>query len=98
MNNIVQIVVVFLAGIAIGIFFFGGLWFTIKKAMPSKIPALWFSGSFILRISVTLLGFYFVAAGNVQSLLSCTFGFIISRFIVSYLTKQKNLNLLHKES
>jgi F1F0 ATPase subunit 2 len=87
MNDILQIIGVFIAGFAIGTFFFGGLWFTIKKAVSSKIPALWFFGSFIVRVSITLLGFYYVAAGNLQSLLICTLGFVIARIVVSQVTK-----------
>ena len=89
MNNILQIIGVLMAGISLGLFFFGGLWYTIKKAVTSKIPALWFLGSLIIRVSVTLLGFYMVASINLQSLLICTAGFVIARFIISQVTKQK---------
>jgi len=87
MNDIVHSFGVFIGGIVIGILFFGGLWFTVKKAVPSKIPALWFFGSFILRVTITLLGFYFIAANNLQHLLICTFGFVVARVVVSQITK-----------
>ena len=48
------------AGVLLGAIFFGGLWWTIRKGMASQIPALWFSGSLLLRTGIALAGFYFV--------------------------------------
>ncbi len=45
------------AGVALGTFFFGGLWWTIRKAIASEQPAIWFFGSLLLRMSVALAGF-----------------------------------------
>ncbi len=87
MNETVSITLAFIAGIALGILFFGGLWFTVKKAVNAKIPALWIFCSFFLRISVILVGFYFIGSGNWVRLLTCLFGFIIARFIVIHFTK-----------
>src|SRR5579862_8970108 len=87
MNEILSIILAFVAGIVLGIIFFGVLWFTVKKSMTSKIPALWVLGSFFFRISITLLGFYFVADGNWQRLLICLCGFIIARFLVIHFTR-----------
>ncbi len=87
MTETMTMILAFVAGIALGIIFFGGLWFTVKKSMTSKTPALWVLGSFLFRISITLLGFYFVGGENWQRLLICLGGFVIARFIVIYYTK-----------
>lgn len=87
MNETVLITLAFIAGIALGILFFGGLWFTVKKAVNAKIPALWILSSFFLRISITLVGFYFISSGNWQRLVTCLAGFIIARIIVIHFTK-----------
>ena len=50
-----------LAGLLLGIFFFGGLWWTIQKGLSSNHPGLWFFGSLIVRTGVVLIGFYLVA-------------------------------------
>ena len=50
-----------LAGIVLGGIFFGGLWVTVVKGVSSKRPALCFFTSLMLRMSITLTGFYFVA-------------------------------------
>ena len=87
MNETLLMILAFVAGIALGIIFFGGLWFTVKKIVTAKIPALWVLGSFIVRVGIVLLGFYFIGAGNWQRLLICLLGFIAARFIVIHFTK-----------
>jgi len=80
-------VLAFIAGIFLGIVFFGGLWFTVKKAVLSKYASLWVSGSSLVRTGLVLIGFYYAAQGNWERLLICVFGFIAARFLVIWLTK-----------
>jgi len=87
MNDILIMILVFIAGLLLGTLFFGGLWLTVKKAVTSKKPALIILGSFVFRISITLVGFYFLGAGNLQRLLLALLGFISARFLVIYFTK-----------
>lgn len=87
MNDVLLMILAFVAGIALGVIFFGGLWYTVKKVITAKIPALWVLGSFIVRIGIVLIGFYFISSGSWQRLISCFVGFIAARFIVIYFTK-----------
>ena len=75
------------AGILLGAFFFGGLWWTVRKGMTSEKVALWFFGSMLLRTGVVMLGFYFVMGDSWQRLLACLLGFILARLIVTRLTR-----------
>lgn len=96
MDEMLYMVLAFIGGLVLGTLFFGGLWLTVKKLITSKIPALLFLGSFFLRVSITLIGFYFISLGNWQRLLICVVGFIAARYIVMHLTKlneQKQLQL-----
>ncbi|MEI6520487.1 MAG: ATP synthase subunit I [bacterium] len=86
MNETVMLSLSLIAGFLLGMLFFGGLWWTIQKSISSKIPALWFIGSMLLRTGITLAGFYFVANGHWERLLICAVGFAIARFIVTRLT------------
>ena len=99
MNEIVYKILAFIVGLLLGTIFFGGLWFTVRKLVTSKIPALWFLGSFILRVSITLIGFYYISSGSWQRLLICVAGFIIARYSVIYFTKSNKEKqvLLKKE-
>ncbi len=53
-------------GRSLGAFFFGGLWWTVRKGVASESPALWFLASLVLRTAVTLAGFYSSADGDWQ--------------------------------
>lgn len=75
------------AGGALGAVFFGGLWWTIRKGVASQRPALWFVGSFLVRVSLTLVGFFFVSGGNWKRLAACLAGFLLARLIVTWLTR-----------
>jgi F1F0 ATPase subunit 2 len=86
-SDILYFILAFIAGMALGMFFFGGLWFTIKKAVNTKKPAIWFFISFFLRVSVVLIGFYYISPVGWQALIICLIGFIIARFLVTKLTK-----------
>jgi F1F0 ATPase subunit 2 len=72
-----------LAGAALGVFFFGGLWWSVQRGLRSPRPALWFAASLLLRISVTLAGFYGLAGSHWQRWLLCLFGFVVARLIVT---------------
>lgn len=87
MNETGYMILAFIGGLLLGILFFGGLWLTVKKAVTAKVPALWIFSSFFLRISITLVGFYFIGAGNWQRLIVSVIGFIVARFIVIRFTK-----------
>ncbi|MEN2283099.1 ATP synthase subunit I [Algoriphagus sp. SE2] len=88
MNEVIWIILALLVGVILGIFFFGGLWFTVRKATQIKIPALWFFGSLTLRLMVVLTGFYFVGMGDLIRMLVCLSGFILARFLVIRFTKR----------
>jgi F1F0 ATPase subunit 2 len=97
MNETVFIILALFTGVALGTLFFGGLWFTVRKAMDSKIPALWFFTSFIVRTAIAVYGFYLIMLGaNAVAGITCLVGFIAARFMVSRYTK--NYELKHKKA
>lgn len=95
MNEKLDVLWVFIAGIGLGTFFFGGLWLTVKKAVTSKTPAVLFFGSLFLRLSISLAGFYFVGSGDWQRMLICLTGFVVARFMVTRLTKSYDGKQIH---
>jgi F1F0 ATPase subunit 2 len=86
MNETLTLVLVLVTGVLLGLMFFGGLWWTVRKGVSSKQPALWFFGSLLLRTSIALTGFYFIARGHWERLLVCLLGFVMARLIVMRLT------------
>jgi len=89
MNETLMLVVAGAVGLVLGAVFFGGLWWTVRKGVPSPRPALWFVGSMLLRTGIVLAGFYFVGGGQWQRLLVCLLGFVIARFLVMRLTRTR---------
>ncbi|MDP1863569.1 MAG: ATP synthase subunit I [Thiobacillus sp.] len=87
MNEALSLAAAFIAGIMLGAFFFGGLWWTVQKGMTSERVALWFLGSMLLRTGVVVVGFYFVLGDDWRRLVAGLFGFVAARFIVIRLTR-----------
>ena len=87
MNEALTLVLACVAGGVLGAMFFGGLWWTVRKGVSSKQPALWFFGSLLLRTSIALAGFYFIARSHWERLLVCLLGFVIARLIVTRLIR-----------
>jgi len=98
-----SLLVALMAGLGLGTFFFYGLWRTLEKLITSKSPTLWLFSSTILRISITLIGFYLIASfnsdGYLSRLLICFFGFLVARFTISKVIQvPPKPNLLDKEA
>ena len=45
MSPAAAVAVALVSGLAVGVFFFGGLWWTVRRGTDSSAPALWFSAS-----------------------------------------------------
>lgn len=71
-----------LAGLVLGLFYFGGLWLTVRKISGSGNPGILILGSFVVRLLVTLGGMYLVMAGDWQRLLACLSGFLLLRMLL----------------
>jgi F1F0 ATPase subunit 2 len=82
MSDSLALTLAFLAGALLGVFFFGGLWWTVQKGVTSRTPALWFLGSLLLRTGLILAGFYVAAQGHWSRLVACILGFLFARVIV----------------
>jgi F1F0 ATPase subunit 2 len=90
MIEVIYMALAFMAGLLLGTLFFGGLWFTVKRMVNTRAPALLVLSSFVLRVVITLAGFYYISRGNWQRLFICAAGFLAARFLVVHLTKSKN--------
>ncbi len=72
------------AGVGLGLLYFGGLWLTVRRLAGSRRPALLFGSSFVVRLSLTVIGFYFVMDGSWERALACLGGFLIARQILTF--------------
>ena len=87
MSELLFLALALVAGLMLGAIFFGVLWWTVRKGVSGKSRALWFPVSMLLRMSIVLVGFYFVGREDWERLVSCLLGFIIARIIVMRLTR-----------
>ncbi len=87
MNEPLPLLLASAVGLLLGAIFFGGLWWTVRKGLSSRQPALWFFGSMLLRMGIALAGFYFVGRGDWRRLIGCLLGFVVARFVVTWLTR-----------
>jgi F1F0 ATPase subunit 2 len=76
-----------LAGVLLGTFFFGGLWWTIRSSSPSQWSGLLFVGSLLIRMAVAVSGFYLVSHGDWRKLVACLAGFLLARIAVARLIR-----------
>ena len=98
MNVILNLMLALATGLLLGVFFFGGLWWTVQKWVLAKRSALWFTGSWLLRTGVVVAGFFLVSNGHWERLLVCLLGFILMRIIVTRITRaDENPRFLIKE-
>ena len=90
MNESLSLAAALGAGVLLGAFFFGGLWWTVRQGVSSKRVALWFFGSMLLRMGIVLLGFYVILGSSWQGLLAGLLGFTVARLTVTRLIQVAN--------
>lgn len=78
------IVLALLAGLLLGTFFFGGLWWTVQKITDRGGSAYLFLISFIVRTGIVLGGLYLIMTAGWQFLISAMVGFLVARTILAY--------------
>lgn len=80
-----------LAGIALGILYFGGLWLTITKMRTLKNPGIFLILSFILRTVIVIGGFYLISDGKLERLAVTMLSFFVTRFVfIRYFSPERN--------
>ena len=91
MDKIAMVLLMVLAGILLGVFFFGGLWWTTRRGLLSGSPATWFVGSLLIRMGVTLAVFYFISREHWERAIICLIGFIVTRIIIMRLINEQKV-------
>jgi F1F0 ATPase subunit 2 len=82
---IFTLIAAFVAGLALGAFYFIALWRTVQRLPITKNSARLMLTSFIIRMAVIMAGFYLVMGkGHWENLAAAMLGFIIARKILTY--------------
>lgn len=81
-SNVPLLMVAFLVGMGAGAFYFGGLWWTVRRLPSAGQPALLTFGSFVVRTGVSLTAFYIASGGHWERILISVLGFVVMRGIL----------------
>ncbi len=82
MMNELSVVIALLGGLIIGVFFFSGLWITIRRVEHMQRPGIILFASSMTRLVVALAGFYLLAWGRWERLLIAVIGFMLARMVM----------------
>ena len=75
------------AGMLLGAVFFGGLWWTVSRALTATVPGAWFALSALVRMAVVVCALYCFARLGLPSLIACFCGLLVARGAVKRLTR-----------
>lgn len=75
-----------IAGVALGMLYFGGLWLTVHYLPTTAHPVLLTLGSYLSRMAIVLVGFYLIMDNQWERLMAAVITFILTRmFLMRYL-------------
>jgi F1F0 ATPase subunit 2 len=98
MNEFFILILSLASGIGLGIFYFGGLWFTLKQLPCTQQPVLLTLFSFFGRNAACLFAFYLIVrVGHLEGLILSLAGFIMMKFVlVLSLSPSKKSKVFYK--
>ncbi|MDJ0535244.1 MAG: ATP synthase subunit I [Xenococcaceae cyanobacterium MO_207.B15] len=81
------LIIAFIVGSGLGLFYFGGLWLTVQQLPVTKHPYRLMLFSFLFRLGISLFVLSLIVGGNTKlynviSLLACGLGFLMVRTIM----------------
>jgi len=82
MSASIRLLFPFMTGMALGVLYFTGLWFTVRNLPDSGRPLARVFWSFIARASIAVTGFYAVMNGRWEQLAAALLGFLLMREIL----------------
>lgn len=80
--NWLELVLSSIFGLGLGVFYFGGLWLTVKNMPHFKYPGFVIVGSFLLRMGVLLLAFYWLLQFHWGYLVVALITLILARLLL----------------
>jgi len=83
LSDVIALAPALATGVVLGTLFFGGLWWTVRRALVARLPAAWLITSFVARTALVLAGFIVVGGNQWQRWLVVLAGFIAARVVVA---------------
>lgn len=85
-----------LAGFLLGVFYFAGLWWTVRRLTVTHHVALFFISSLMFRLTVVVVGFWFILGNSWQHLLLGLLGFTLLRVLAVRFARTADFSPLAK--
>ena len=81
-SDVLWLAAALVGGAAIGLFFYGGLWLTLRRLPHSRRPALLTFGSFVVRLAGAAAGFWLVMGDRWERAVLALVGAMIVRVLL----------------
>lgn len=95
-NTIFILILMFMAGLALGAFYFISLWQTLRRLAQTESRARLLATSFVVRLAIILTAFFLLMNGHWERLAVVMIGFVVMRKILTYrLGPQKTMEAVH---
>jgi F1F0 ATPase subunit 2 len=78
-----QMLIAAVTGVLLGLFYYGGLWWTVQQLQTNSRPALLFAASFLVRTAVVVAGFLLVSQGDWLLIVVALVPFILVRMVLT---------------
>lgn len=85
MMNVPSLLLYLVLGATLGLFYFGGLWLTVRRAVGADRPKTWLALSFVGRLAIVGIGFYaIIQSAGIQwsGIAASVLGFVGARFVL----------------
>jgi len=87
-HDVVPYLQAFITGVLLGLFYFGGLWITIRKLNRTTHPRRFLAVSFLLRLIPVLYGFWYVLKIDVPVFFLTFAAFFGVRWVMNGMVKK----------
>lgn len=82
MRDILPLIFALLGGIVLGLFYFLGLWETVRRLPQVRRPLFCILSSLILRLAFILTGLYLISYGHWDRLIAALIGILLVRALI----------------
>lgn len=82
-SYLLQVALAAVSGAVLGLFYYGGLWWTVGRLQTAQQPGLLFATSFLVRTAVVVAGFLLVSQGDWLLIVVALVPFILVRLVLT---------------
>jgi F1F0 ATPase subunit 2 len=79
MTEFFPLLMALVGGLALGTFYFGSLWWMVRRIVSMRRPATWLFASFLCRAAMLLAGILLVTGGRWDRVAACMAGLWLAR-------------------